>query len=225
MKETQTGPCPVLWQTPFGDLWADWENEATLEMLVDEQQERRFYQNDNVAVEPGDVVVDIGGHLGTFTAAALQKGAAQVVVFEPDPANIVCLEQSFADEIRQGRVHLVEAAAWHEPGILRFRSDENTVMSRVEASGDLEVRATTVDIEVNRLGLDQLDFLKMDIEGAERHALAGARETLAHFAPSMAICVYHKLDDPEVVAEVVLDARPDYTTYKTREIHYFDIAN
>jgi hypothetical protein len=193
MKETQTGPCPVLWQTPFGDLWADWENEATLEMLVDEQQERRFYQNDNVAVEPGDVVVDIGGHLGTFTAAALQKGAAQVVVFEP--------------------------------GILRFRSDENTVMSRVEASGDLEVRATTVDIEVNRLGLDQLDFLKMDIEGAERHALAGARETLAHFAPSMAICVYHKLDDPEVVAEVVLDARPDYTTYKTREIHYFDIAN
>ena len=37
----------------------------------------------------------------------------------------------------------------------------------------------------------------------------------------MALCVYHKEDDPEVIPRIVLDARPDYRLIRTTEVAYF----
>ena len=44
-------------------------------------------------------------------------------------------------------------------------------------------------------GLDRLDFIKMDIEGAEIEALKGAEASIRHFKPKLAICLYHRLSD------------------------------
>lgn len=43
--------------------------------------------------------------------------------------------------------------------------------------------------------LPQVDFIKMDIEGAEQQALRGAEESIRRFKPDMAITVYHSLED------------------------------
>jgi hypothetical protein len=53
----------------------------------------------------------------------------------------------------------------------------------------------------------------MDIEGAERHALAGAQRLLAAHKPRLAICIYHAPDDPEVVPRVVRNANATYETF------------
>jgi len=58
-----------------------------------------------------------------------------------------------------------------------------------------------------------VDFIKMDIEGAERHALKGARRLLARDKPRLAICIYHAADDPDVVPRVVLEANGEYQTF------------
>ena len=71
------------------------------------------------------------------------------------------------------------------------------------------------------IGLDRVDFIKMDIEGAERHAVAGARQTIARFAPRMALSVYHRPDDPEVIRELVLSARPTYQMKDAEAYMYF----
>jgi len=52
---------------------------------------------------------------------------------------------------------------------------------------------------VQELGLSKVDFIKMDIEGSERRALLGARQTIQRYHPRMAICVYHLPDDPVVI--------------------------
>jgi hypothetical protein len=61
----------------------------------------------------------------------------------------------------------------------------------------------------------------MDIEGSERYAIAGARGTISLFGPRMALCIYHKEDDPEVISQLVLEANSNYKTVQTKKIAYF----
>ena len=59
---------------------------------------------------------------------------------------------------------------------------------------------------------------------APRHALAGARETLARWSPRLALCTYHLPDDPEVIRREVFSANPGYREYipsYPREQAYF----
>ena len=58
-----------------------------------------------------------------------------------------------------------------------------------------QVLLTTIDKIVEELQLERVDFIKMDIEGAERKALAGARNTLAERKPRLALAGYHLEDD------------------------------
>ena len=72
---------------------------------------------------------------------------------------------------------------------------------------------TTFDKLVAELKLDRVDFVKMDIEGAERNAVLGAKETLRRFKPRMALCVYHRPEDPVAIPRAVLDLAPGYHVY------------
>ncbi len=75
---------------------------------------------------------------------------------------------------------LVEAAAWHSSDILKFQRNESSATGHVKDQGwfnewdryveDFLVQAVTIDDQVEKLGLSKVDLIKMDIEGAERHA-------------------------------------------------------
>ncbi len=77
------------------------------------------------------------------------------------------------------------------------------------------IALTTVDEFVKENNLQRVDFIKADIEGAERDMLRGARETLKRFAPKLAICTYHLPDDPQVLERIIKEANPDYTVVHT----------
>jgi FkbM family methyltransferase len=218
-------PCPVQLSTPVGSFWTRQGEEDLIAHLLGEQLDDHIYQRDPVAVRTGDVVLDVGGHLGTFTRIALRQGARLVVAFEPEPVNRSCFQRTFQNEIAEKRVALVEAAAWSEPGELKF-----TLWSGNSAGGSsvlthpgstVAVPAVTIDDTVERLGLKRVDFIKLDIEGAERHALRGARRTLARFGPRVVACVYHSFDDPLVVPQRILEARPSYHWFATWSQAYF----
>ena len=218
-------PCQVLWETPMGSFWGRSTDGKILKFLVIEQLQRRIYQNDVVDVSAGDVVLDVGSHLGTFTRAALDRGAKTVVAFDPDPINTTCFKRTFQQELADRRVILVEAAVWKTSDTLTFEVSVsgtwNSGIGKVTEGGTLEVRAVTIDETVEDLGLGRIDFVKMDIEGGERHALAGGRRSLARFAPRMALCIYHLPDDRFVLEKLSLDVQPDYRVVKTIDQAYF----
>ena len=91
-------------------------------------------------------------------------------------------------------------AVWNKRDVLTFESaDQNSGMGSVAVARrtgrTFQVEATTLDELVQRFGLSRVDYIKMDIEGAERFALEGAQETLRNFRPTLMLDSYHRPDD------------------------------
>lgn len=225
VEQKRQGVCPVQWETPFGPFWGRSNDGELLFFLMEEQFIRGIYEHDPVVVRPGDVVLDAGANLGTFTRSALHSGARQVIAFEPEPTNIACFKSTFANELQSGQVVLIEAALWERSGTLNFTPppEGNSGMGSVVMNGPplTTVRATTIDETVAPLHLDRVDFIKMDIEGSERYALRGGRQTLARFAPRLSLSVEHFPDDEVAIPKAVLEAKPDYRVIRGDTVLHF----
>ena len=68
-------------------------------------------------------------------------------------------------------------------------------MAQARQQGEFSVKTLSIDDLVAQNGLDRVDFIKLDIEGAELRTLKGAEHTLNRFHPLLAISLYHSLDD------------------------------
>jgi len=134
--------------------------------------------NPAAQVRRGDIVLDCGAHVGSFSKFALDHGASKVIAFEPMESNIECLRRNFAAEIRNGRYVIVPKAVWNVDGTLAFAISDSSsgTNSAVLHTGakTIQVPSVRIDTVVAELGLSQVTYIKMDIEGAEREALAGA---------------------------------------------------
>lgn len=208
----------VLWDTPLGHLWAP-KGAASLEEILAEQM-RSAYGVSAQGVQRGDVVLDGGANIGVFSRQAFNLGADKVIAVEPSPENLECLRRNFADELAQNKLIIVSKGLWSTNTSLFFAPNltHQEAGKIINAPVDLEsnnirteIQVTTIDTLKKDLGLDRIDFIKLDIEGAEREALAGAAETLHADKPRMAICMYHLDDDIDVLPALIVKTNPAYT--------------
>lgn len=71
-----------------------------------------------------------------------------------------------------------------------------------------------LDIDsIDNLINEKVDFIKLDIEGAEQDALLGAKNTIEKYNPILAICIYHKAEDWYKVPKIVLNINKNYKIY------------
>jgi len=206
-----------LCQTDLGRFWVVAPGRSLLSYLVWEMTVQSDYESDEVRIHAGDTVIDCGAHVGVFCRYALRRGAGRVVAIEPDPTNIACLEANLAQEIADGRVKVVKAGVWDRRTRLTLSEpagkssgaesflDESPTAKKIEG-----VLVLPLDDIVRELRLDRVDFIKMDIEGAERFALQGAGQTIRRFKPRMAISAYHAVDDGTVIPDLVKKLQPTY---------------
>jgi len=175
------------------------------------------YEKFGVRVHENDVVIDAGANMGLFTSFALFRGAREVHAFEPVGENFEILKRTKAVNPRGERILPVKLALSDTRKTVAI-SVKGTSSSFVmqEEGGDVfeEILTITLDDYVREQRIDRVDFIKADIEGAERQLLRGAREVLKNHKPALAICTYHLPDDPEVLTALILEADPTY------QIHY-----
>ncbi len=204
-----------LWDTPRGRFWIPAGSHYVLPFNLAEQ-ERRIYSLGEIAIRPGDTVLDCGANVGVYTRTALAEGAAMVVAIEPARENIECLRRNFAAEIAQGRVIVYPKGVWDKDDLLTLHVDpdnsaaDSFLIERPGSHGVEKVPLTTIDKLVAELSLERVDFIKMDIEGAEVRALEGGRATLERFHPRMAISAYHDRRHPVAVPRAVRAAWSGY---------------
>lgn len=206
----------VRWQTPYGVFWAP---PATTVPFLLAEQETRVYGDGDRRVRKGDTVLDCGANIGTFTREALNAGAGLVVAIEPSDQNVEALRRNFAAEIEQGRVIVYPKGVWHSEEVLKFYSYDNSALDSfvLEKRWETNTKPKAIRVPVNsidrivaELKLDRVDFIKMDVEGAERHAIAGAKQTLQRFHPRMSIATENLADDQYVLPELVRQAWQGY---------------
>jgi FkbM family methyltransferase len=131
-------------------------------------------------IEPGDRVLDLGAHIGTFAIPAAAIGA-RVTAVEASPANAALLEAAALASGLRERVTVVRVAVSDRPGQLEF-SDAGpfgtiaTERTRSEGWRSVTVEATTIDALTAEPGGPR--WMKIDIEGSECSALSAGPRTL-----------------------------------------------
>jgi FkbM family methyltransferase len=148
----------------------------------------------------GDIVVDVGAYVGTFTvkAAQLVGDRGLIIAIEPDPRNAAFL----AHNVGTYKLHNVKII---RKAVLDKTAKAQLYLSRASACHSLsyhhknhiEVEADTLDDIVSQLGVDHVDFLKIDAEGTELEVLRGAEWILNGRDVKLAIAAYHDLPNSQ----------------------------
>jgi FkbM family methyltransferase len=199
-----------LWTTPLGEFWMP-DKSLSSEIGILAEQDLNIYGFGALGVRKGDVVIDCGADIGTFTRKALDMGASLVVAIDPDPQKVICLRRNFEQQASwAGKVKVLQMGVWNREELMPFYENTGSVVIAQGLSNEV-IRLTTIDNLVAELGLPRVDFIKMDIEGAEIAALQGARLTLNRFKPRLAISTEHFADDGKKIPQTVGALAPDYT--------------
>lgn len=174
------------------------------------------YDKNGITVksEKGDIVIDAGACWGdtalNFASEVGEHG--KVYSFEFIPSNVNIMKKNFSlNSELQKRIEIVEHPVWSESHVKMYCNDfgpASTIQSAYSEQHNIEVSTITIDDLVKRKNIQKVDFIKMDIEGAEPFALKGAIESIKKFKPKLAISVYHSLTDffeiPKIIDELGL---------------------
>jgi FkbM family methyltransferase len=173
------------------------------------------YEYGEVHLMAGDIVVDAGACIGEFSALAAYKGCT-AYAFEPVRAII----DDYLDKtaIMNHSVIVAPYALSDKKSAqeIVFNTFECATLSSVVGGRHKRgkpagiIQTVALDDYVCENNLPRVDFIKADIEGAERQMLKGAQSVLKEFSPKLALCTYHLPDDPKVLRELILEANPRY---------------
>jgi FkbM family methyltransferase len=152
-----------------------------------------------------EVVVDLGSHIGASIAYFRERyPEARIVGLEPDPATFAKLEANVA---ALDGVTVQRRAVAAADGESVFYAAPYTLASSLvaERAGSRPVTVPTVTLDhlIEEHGLERIDLLKLDVEGSEHDALAGA-DGLARVRAIVGE-LHPRLTDPDAVLALLAD--------------------
>jgi FkbM family methyltransferase len=160
------------------------------------------FQNDEVYVDGGA----FDGDSIRMFIDRVKGNYERILGFEPDPSTF----KKLSSNLQTARhVDLFNAGLHESKRQLRFNNDGSRG-AIIAADGECSINVVGLD-EV--LAGNKATFIKMNIEGAERDALRGAKQTIAVWRPKLAISVYHRPSDLWAIPKLIRELLPDYRLY------------
>lgn len=128
----------------------------------------------NYTPQAGDLVVDVGAGVGSeiFALRKLVGPTGSVFGFEAHPVTFAILRR-LCELNGWSNVDLIQAAVIDQRRRVFISDDEEHQANNIFGPGLYEVEGTTLDDFVHEREISHIDYLKMNIEGAERLAIAG----------------------------------------------------
>ena len=133
----------------------------------------------------GEVVVDVGAHIGFYTLKAAREVGhnGRVISIEPDPQNFHLLEKNIANN-GLNNVIAINAALGDLEGQRLFYARVDPLLSSFNPSKQSRIReikrmrVVTLDKVLGELGIDGVDWIKIDVEDSEIEVLRGGKNSL-----------------------------------------------
>jgi FkbM family methyltransferase len=187
-------------------------------------------------LRPGMTVLDVGANIGYYVLLEHRAVGPTgcVVAIEPAPRNAALLRENIALNAL-ARVQVLDAAIGDRdgPGVLHISSKSNwNSMLPIDGSseGTVDVQMLRLDTVVERLGLERIDLVRMDLEGYETTVFRGMAETLRRFRPTLVMELHPRhvpveelrellstLDGLGYVARHLLERQADFSWYRGPE--------
>lgn len=177
------------------------------------------YQNEEniIEVEGGDVVIDAGvgwGDTTIYLAALANEGlGGHSYAFDVLEEGMSALEEQRKLNPHIKNITPVLKALSDKDNEDVYITDPSPGAKVINRKTERKVKTISIDTFVEENKIDKVDFIKMDIEGAEVSALTGAARTIKKYKPKLAISVYHKWDDLLVIPQLIHEIRDDYNYY------------
>ena len=159
-------------------------------------------------INHGNIVIDIGAHVGMFTVKAARKvgNSGLVIAIEPEKENLKLLEKN-VKSLKLENVKIIPKAVGAFKGFTELVVSELSGTHKLALYPNPEnpkykitVPIDTLDNIIQELGIKRIDFIKIDAEGAELDILKGARNALK-FADYLAIAAYHAPNEANEIKE------------------------
>lgn len=159
-----------------------------------------------------ETYVDLGAYNGDTIEEFIGETAGQfkkIYALEPDFKNYAKMRRRLY-MLNPTVFTAINAGAWSEDTELEFstRGGRNS-----KVGSGRKIRMKSVD---SLLGGAEATYIKLDVEGSEREALAGAAKTIKQFRPKLCVSVYHRIDDIFALILEINKLRPDYRLYLIR---------
>lgn len=157
----------------------------------------RVYRGDRLeealaVVKQRRVAVDCGANVGMWTRE-LARHFDQVIAIEPSRANVECLEVNTAG---LHNVRIIHAAAGAQHGRVALDETKGAFSSTVVPG-----KGITPMVTLNELDLQNVDYMKVHVNGFEEHVLWGASKVLRQCGPVLTVVLKSKL--------AAFDSEPD----------------
>ncbi|MGW4462100.1 FkbM family methyltransferase [Micromonospora sp. NPDC004704] len=181
-------PTGVVVNTTLGGLSARAQDQATRDIFLFDYQP-----------QPGDTVFDIGAGVGSEVRllSRLVGLAGRVVSIEAHPRTFACLRRT-VELNGLSNVTALECAVVGDPGPVHLGDDRvDHIRNGLtgDATGGIEVAGRTLDEIVASLGVDRIDLLKMNIEGAELSVLEKSFQQFA-IVENLVVSCHDFLSEP-----------------------------
>jgi FkbM family methyltransferase len=159
--------------------------------------------------------IDCGAYTGdTIKELMFQnQKVGYTISFEPDEKNLEKLNNELKNQKEshpQTNFIIYPAGIYSSNTILRFANNGIASSAALDEDSDIQVPVVALD---NIVLNSSPNYIKMDIEGAEKEALIGAKKTIQKYKPNLAICLYHKPQDLWELPILIHEIEPSYDMY------------
>lgn len=171
-----------------------------------------YVLEDKCGPDKNDVIIDAGAYKGETALWFADKVGknGKVYAFEILPSHVQVIEQNIHRNGLDDIVSTVNKGLWSENSTIQVCENSDATKCS-ETNEGIESEVVAFDDFVEEMSINKIDYIKMDIEGAELNALKGAEKTLKRDQPKLAICLYHKYMD---IVEIPLWLKQLNSQYK-----------